>query len=90
MENYELLKSRLNKKYKLIEKSELIEFQLQFINTYISLCLQINSLDSYFEVVKHLLSNNRTIKKLERLEILRYKRDNYFNDLLDYNIIDLA
>ena len=90
MENYELLKSRLNKKYKLIEKSELIEFQLQFINKYISLCLHINSLDSYFEVVKHLLSNNRTIKKLERLEILRYKRDNYFNDLLDYNIIDLA
>jgi hypothetical protein len=90
MENYELLKSRLNKKYKLIEQSELIEFHLECIKKYIKTLEKIKSLDSYFEVVKHLLSNNRTIKKLERLEILRYKRDNYFNDLLDYNIIDLA
>ena len=56
---------------------------------YIKTLEKIKSLQLYLEQVKH-LSNNRTIEKLERLEILRYKRDDFFNDLLDYNIIDLA
>jgi len=86
---YAILKRILNKRYILSEKSELIEFHLECIKQYIKTLEKIKSLQLYLEQVKH-LSNNRTIEKLERLEILRYKRDNYFNDLLDYNIIDLA
>ena len=87
---YAILKRILNKRYILSEKSELNIFQLECIKKYIKTLEKIKSLELYFNQVKHLLSNNRTIKKLERLEILRYKRDDFFNDLLDYNIIDLA
>ena len=93
---YELFKRLLKNKYTFVEKyilaekSELNTFQLECIKKYIKTLEKIKSLQLYFNQVKHLLSNNRTIKKLNRIEILIDKRDDYFNDLLDYQIIDLA
>ena len=87
---YELLKTILNKKYTIVKKSELNKYQLKFIKTYIELINEIKSLDNYYEYVKHLLSNKKALTKAIEIESLNMKRAEMFDNLLDFEIIDLA
>ena len=89
-DNYEILKKRLNKKYLLVEKSELNEYQLQFIKTYIELINEIISLDNYYKQICHLISNKKALTKVAEIEILNMKRADMFDNLLDFEIIYLA
>jgi len=89
-DNYEILKKILNKKYKLVKKTRLNKYQLNFIKTYIELIKEIKSLDNYFEQVKHLLSNKMALTKAIEIEKLDMKRSEMFDNLLDFEIINLA
>ena len=89
-DNYEILKKILNKKYKLVKKTRLNKYQLKFIKTYIELIKEIKSLDNYFEQVKHLLSHKRALTKAIEIEKLDMKRSEMFDNLLDFEIINLA
>ena len=89
-DNYEILKKILNKKYKLVKKTRLNKYQLNFIKTYIELIKEIKSLENYFEQVKHLLSKNRISIKIDEIITEKNKRDNLFEKLIDCKVIFLT
>ena len=85
---YKQLKKKLNKKYCLIEKSELIPIQKEYIKRYIQQWEVIRTLDKYFEEQKGEMSGNKADTISAKLDILGYEADEILNNLIDMDAIN--
>ena len=85
---YKQLKKKLNKKYCLIEKSELIPIQKEYIKRYIQQWEVIRTLDKYFEEQKGEMSGNKADTISAKLDMLGYEADEILNNLIDMDAIN--